>query len=110
MKKLLYLSPLFLVGCAATKWLVDNQESIEQGSDAAGGFGPYGAIAGLIGTSAVGFAKWYEHKSSARDVIASVQQAKDELPEESKKLLRDGLHKYTPSKIKKYIGKVKKGL
>lgn len=110
MKRLLYLSPLFLAGCAATKWLVDNQDPINSGSEGAEAFGPYGAIAGLVATSAVGFAKWYEHKASAKEIVTSVQKAKSELPPESKVILKDALHKYTPSKVQKYIGKIKKRL
>ncbi len=112
MKKSLFfiLGSIYLTGCAVTEWIVNNAETIETGSDAAEGFGPYGALVGLAGTTVVGFAKWWEHKASAKDVIEATQKAKSELPEESIEILRDAYAKHMPSKAKKYVAAVKKRL
>ena len=110
MKYLLLLSPLALAGCAVTEWIVSNEQAIDGASDVAGGAGPYGAIVALGASLAVAGAKWYEGKQTMKDLVNTVQKAKSELPDESKKILTDGLHKHMPSKIKKVVAKVKKGL
>ncbi len=109
MKKIIYLIPtLMLMGCAVTEWVAGNQGLIEGSGEAAEGFGPWGYVAsGALGL-AVTAAKWYEHKNSAKDVIEAVQKAKQELPPESKKKLAEALHRHMPSKVKKYVSKVKK--
>lgn len=111
MKKLLYLSPLFLVGCAATEWLVQNGAAIEAGADTAEALGgPYGALLGLGGTTILGLAKWWEHKSTAKEVIAATQAAKQNLSKEAKVKLAEGYDEYMPESVKKYVAKVKSKL
>jgi hypothetical protein len=112
MKKTLFFitGTILLTGCAITEWIVSNAETIETGADTAEAFGPYGALVGLAGTTVVGFAKWWEHKASARDVIAATQKAKDDLDPKAKQILTDAYDKHMPSKVKKYVAAVKKKL
>lgn len=108
MKKLLLLLPMGLAGCAVTEWLVQNEEAVSGAAGTAADVGgPYGAIAGLGITTLLGFAKWYEHKSNAGEVIASIQATKENLPPDAKKKLREGLVEYMPEKAKAYVAKVK---
>lgn len=106
-RMLVLLSPLALTGCVATEWILQNQEAIEGAGDTASGFGPYGAIASLAVTSIVGLSKWVEHKSTTKDLVNSVQKAKGKLDPKAKAILADNLHKYTPSKVKKVVSKIK---
>ena len=106
-KYLLILVPSLLTGCAVTKWIVENEDAIAGSTDAAESFGPYGAIVGLLGTSAIAAAKWYEHKGSTKDLIEALQKAKADLDPKAKKLLVDGLAKHTPDKVKRLVKKVK---
>jgi len=109
MNKFLCLIPLgFLSGCAMSEWIIGNADTLEKGAAAAGGLGGYGALAGAGVATIISIAKWMEHKSSAKDVISAIQSAKAGLPDASKKILSEGLDKYMPSKVKKYVSKVKK--
>ncbi len=109
-KALLILPALTLTGCWATKWIVDNEETIAGAANQAEGMGPYGAIAGLGLTTVLGISKWWEHKQTGKDLIKSVEKAKQDLPEASRKILHDGLQKNMPSKVRKLVSKVRKKL
>jgi len=104
----LLFAPLALSGCALTKWIVENGDTISSTGDAAENFGPYGAIAGLIGTTVVAGAKWWEHKATNKETIKSVQKGIDSLDEDAKAVFKEQVHKHMPSKVKKIIAKVKK--
>ena len=110
MKYLIILLASTLTGCAAMDWVVNNEDIITTGADTVDGFGPYGAILGLGATSLLGFAKWYTHKASAREIIISTQAAKDNLPPNAKEKLKEGYNEFMPEKVKNYVAKVKKGL
>jgi len=100
-------APLALTGCAVTKWVVDNKEAFESAGDTAEGFGPYGAIASLAITTAIGISKWVEHKSTTKELVGVMQKAKTDLDPKAKKILVDNLHKHMPSKLKKVVSKIK---
>lgn len=100
-------APLMLTGCALTKWVVDNQQSIEGAGDTAEGFGPYGAIASLAITTAVGLAKWVEHKSTTKELVQVMQKAKKDLDPEAKKVLVKAFDTHMPTKLKKIVAKIK---
>lgn len=97
-------------GCALTKWIVGNADTIQAHSEAAEGLGPYGAIVGLIGTSVVAGAKWWEHKSTTKQLVQAVQKSKADLDPKAKALLKDGFDKHMPSKVKNVVAKVKSAI
>lgn len=114
MKTLIYYAtiigmPICLTGCAATKWLIDNEEAAKAAGDTAQNVGgPAGYIlSGALGLAVAG-AKWYEQKGTTKDIVEAVQKSKDELPAEAKQLMRDLLNAHMPSKAKKVIKTIKK--
>ena len=96
-----------MTGCALSKWIVGNADTIQAHSEAAEGFGPYGAVVGLIGTTVVAGAKWWEHKSTTKQLVQSVEKAKKELDPKAKLMLKDSFDKHMPSKVKDVVAKVK---
>ena len=94
-------------GCAFSKFILDNEEAIAGGADVAEGLGPYGAIAGLVGTTLVAGAKWWEHKSTTKELVKSVQKAKADLDPKAKEILKDSFEKHMPSKVKNVVAKIK---
>jgi len=108
MKKVFIVAPaILLTSCAVTEFLVGNEEIIAASGATASGFGGYGALYTFIATTLLAGAKWYEHKMSAKAVIKATQEAKQELPANSKLILADAYDEYMPDKIQKYVSKVK---
>lgn len=108
MKYLLFLTPLFLGGCKTAEWLVENEEAIKASSETAESVGgPIGYIISAAAGLTVAGAKWYQDKSKTKELIEAVQKAKNELPPESKKLLKDQLNVHMPSKVKKMVKSIK---
>ena len=106
----LLFAPLALSGCAVTKLIIENEDVIAGASETAEGFGSYGAIVGLLGTTVVAGAKWYEHKATTKETVKSVQKGIDSLDPKAKAMFKEQVHKHMPSKVKKIVAKVKKKL
>lgn len=110
MKKLLYLTPLFLSGCAVTEWIVDNEGVVGAVGDTAEGFGAPGAVIGLGLSTVVGLAKWWEHKRNFKGLIETGQKIKSDMTPTQKKILIDGYEEHMPDKIKDAVAKFKPGI
>jgi len=110
MRRLMYLSLLFLVAC--TKEGVDRviEDVVEGAQTGLNLFGPEGGLAataiGLIFTTY----KWICRKGDMEEIVTAIQKTKKDMSPEQKKLLSDGLEKALPSKVKKVISKVKRKL
>lgn len=109
MKYVILSTPLLLCGCGFAEWAVENEQAIQQTAKAVSSFNPlWGGVITLATTTVIAVSKWYTHKANTREVVHSVQKAKDEIPEEQQKLFKDKLNIHMPSKIKKVVAYIKK--
>lgn len=107
MKRLLYVVPLFLSGCLVTEWLTENEEAVKAVGDTAESLGGPGALIGLGLTTAVGLAKWWEHKRNFKGLVKVTQQVKNDITPAQKAASVKAYKKYMPKKLKKLVAKVK---